>query len=99
MLRSILVAALLGSITSPAAFAQQNEPKPVPKPPHKVPRVPKPPHEIPIIDGDEIQIGAKNRKVLLMTFLERASEELERASLQKRSFIPELIKTVDAETL
>ena len=85
MLRSIVVVALLAS----SAFAQQRPPR---VPPQKPPPVP-------IIRGDEIEIGAKNRKVMLMTFLERAREELERASLEKRSFIPELIKTVDAETL
>ncbi len=58
-----------------------------------------PPQKPPVIDMGEMEIGAKNRKVMLMTFLERAREELERASLEKRSFIPELIKTVDAETL
>jgi len=88
MLRSIVVVALLVS----SAFAQPRAPKPVPK-------VPKPPVTVPVIDGDEIKIGAKDRRVLMITFLERASEELTRASLEKRSFIPELIKTVDAETL
>lgn len=70
-----------------------------PRKPPNVPVRPKPPIEVPVIEGDVIEIGAKNRKLLFMTFLERTSEELERASLQKRSFIPELVKTVDAETL
>lgn len=96
MLRSIIVVALLGS----AAFAQQpaacpaNEPCKV-TPPPKVGK-PKAP---PVHDMGAMDLRAKNRKVMLMTFLERASAELERASLEQRSFIPELVKTVDTETL
>lgn len=84
MLRSMIVVALLSS----AAFAQQ--PK---EPPKKPPPTP-PTHNI-----GELEIAAKDRKIMLITFLERASEELERASLKKRSFIPELLKTVEAEKL
>lgn len=84
MLRSIVVVALL----SAAAFAQPKDREPPQKPPAP-----------PVHEMDKFEIGAKNRKIMLMTFLERASEELERASLEKRSFIPELVKTVDAEKL
>jgi hypothetical protein len=35
----------------------------------------------------------------LLYFLERANEELERASLEKRSFIPHMVRTVEEEAL
>jgi hypothetical protein len=107
MLRSMMVVALLvslASLASPAAaFAQPKlcddapvgtvckvQPKIVPKQKQRK----KPEYDMSVMD-----LAAKNRKVMLMTFLERASEELERAALDRRSFIPELIKTVDSETL
>jgi hypothetical protein len=90
MLRSIIVVALLAS----SAFAQR--PSPPRKPPDKTPPTkPEPPRH----DMDAMDIAAKNRKLTFMMFLERASEELERAALVKRSFIPEIVRTVDAEQL
>jgi hypothetical protein len=35
----------------------------------------------------------------LLYFLERANEELERASLEKRSFIPAMVRSVEEEQL
>jgi hypothetical protein len=35
----------------------------------------------------------------LLYFLERANEELERASLEKRSFIPHMVRSVEEEKL
>jgi len=35
----------------------------------------------------------------LLYFLERANEELERASLEKRSFIPHMVRSVEEEAL
>jgi hypothetical protein len=98
MLRSMVVVALLAS----SAFAQQPDCRErtvdcKPKAPKVVPK--KAPAKPPTYDMGAISVDAKNRKVMLMTFLERAREELERASLQQRSFIPELVKTVDAEQL
>lgn len=101
MLRSILVVALVMSFGSPV-LAQQNEPCPERSEtcriaPPKV--VPKKDRKKPIYDMTKVDIVAKNRKLMLMTFIDRASEELERATLDRRSFMPELLKTVDAETL
>ncbi|MFN0252981.1 MAG: hypothetical protein ACKV2T_39265 [Kofleriaceae bacterium] len=97
MLRPMIVVALLAG----PAFAQQPQPVcPVGETckvaaPKTVPKQ----RATPRYDMDKIDVNAKDRKVMLITFLERASEELERASLQKRSFIPDLVKTIDAETL
>jgi hypothetical protein len=43
--------------------------------------------------------SGKNRSPQLLYFLERANEELERASLEKRSFIPHLVRSLDQEAL
>ena len=46
-----------------------------------------------------LDLNGRNRTPQLLYFLERANEELERASLEKRSFIPTMVKTVDEEQL
>jgi hypothetical protein len=44
-------------------------------------------------------LSGRARSPQLLYFLERANEELERASLEKRSFIPHLVRTVEEEAL
>ncbi|HEU0029240.1 MAG TPA: hypothetical protein VFQ53_01320 [Kofleriaceae bacterium] len=44
-------------------------------------------------------LNGRSRSPQLLYFLERANEELERASLEKRSFIPHLVRTVEEEAL
>ncbi|MBA3395753.1 MAG: hypothetical protein H0T89_24120 [Deltaproteobacteria bacterium] len=44
-------------------------------------------------------VSGNNRSPQLLYFLERANEELERASLERRSFIPHLVRTVEDEAL
>lgn len=95
--RGLVVAALVIAVFAAPVAAQGRPEKPIPVHPPKQP--PKPPKQPPTIDMDKFGIIGKDRKTLLVYFLERADEELERASLEKRSFVPELIKTVDAETL
>jgi|HubBroStandDraft_6_1064221.scaffolds.fasta_scaffold518124_2 hypothetical protein len=46
-----------------------------------------------------LDLNGRTRTPQLLYFLERANEELERASLEKRSFIPHMIKSVDEEQL
>jgi hypothetical protein len=66
-----------------------------PRPP-KVPVVPKkPPKDPPVIQGGGVDVTGKVRGASLMYFLERATEELERATLEKRSFIPHMVRSVD----
>ena len=51
------------------------------------------------IDLTGIDLNGHNRTPQLLYFLERANEELERASLEKRSFIPNMAKSVEDESL
>lgn len=52
-----------------------------------------------VFDFTGLDIGGRLRTPQLMYFLERANEELERASLERRSFIPEMVRTLDQEAL
>ena len=50
-------------------------------------------------DFNALDLNGRNRTPQLLYFLERANEELERASLEKRSFIPHMVRSVDEEAL
>lgn len=50
-------------------------------------------------DFTGIDLSGQNRSPQLLYFLERANEELERASLEKRSFIPEMVRSIEEDRL
>lgn len=50
-------------------------------------------------DFNALDLNGRMRTPQLLYFLERANEELERASLEKRSFIPRMIRSVEEEKL
>jgi len=67
--------------------------------PKQVPKVAKPPKAPPTINIGGISLVGKVRSAMLLQFLERADEELERSSLESKSFLPALVRTIDDETL
>lgn len=75
------------------------QPKPKKPDPKAAPAAPKGKPKEQNFNFDGLGITGKNRSPQLLYFLERANEELERASLEKRSFIPRMVKTVEDETL
>lgn len=81
----IVLAILLLSTT---AFAQAGKAKPPAKEP--------PPKTFNI---GPLSIGGKLHTISMLQFLERANEELERASLEKKSFVPKMAQSVDEAPL
>ena len=52
-----------------------------------------------VFDFTGLDIAGRLRTPQLMYFLERANEELERANLEKRSFVPSMVRSIDDEAL
>jgi|GEM_PF-2766653 len=52
-----------------------------------------------VFDFTGLELGGQLRMPQLLYFLDRADEELQRASLEKRSFIPEMSRSLDEEGL
>lgn len=87
-MRALLVVVLLAA-SATSALAQTKKPE-LPLPPKADP---------PVIDIDPLKLAGKIRGVMLLEFLERVAEELHAASLEKRSFVPELVRSLDEEAL
>jgi len=67
---------------------------------HKTtPRRPKRRTKTKVFDFTGLQLGGRLRAPQLLYFLDRVSEELDRAALKHRSFLPELTRSVEEEPL
>lgn len=59
----------------------------------------KKPKQPPKLDFSGMDLEGRLRTPQLLYFLERASAELKAASLERRSFIPEMVRSLDEEQL
>jgi hypothetical protein len=83
----------------PAAAGAKEDGKPDGKTDGKAPAKKDAKPAVKNFDFTDFNLSGKMRTPQLLYFLERANEELERASLEKRSFIPHLVRTVEEEAL
>jgi len=60
---------------------------------------PKGPQKEQNFNFEGLGLNGRSRSPQLLIFLERANEELERASLEKRTFIPHMVRSVEEEAL
>ena len=105
-----LAATLVCALLAPAA-AQPKRPAPKPAPAADATRAndandAKPAakkregkDKVKTFDFTGLDLSGRLRTPQLLYFLERANEELERASLKKRTFIPHMVRSVEDERL
>jgi len=101
-----LASAFVCALALPAVAQPKKKPTPPPVLEQKADKAAKPAEAAPPkkikeqnFNFDGLGLNGRNRSPQLLYFLERANEELERASLEKRSFIPSMVKTVEEEAL
>jgi len=80
--------ALIVLLISTSALAQAR------KPPHPPP--PPPPRTFNI---GPLALGGKVHLLSMLEFIERANEELQRSALEKKSFVPKLVQSLDEAAL
>jgi hypothetical protein len=105
---SFVIAALLWGAVTIAPTSAHAQPKRKPPAGGTATPAPTPPAETKkpagsgkpkTFDFTGIDLSGQNRSPQLLYFLERANEELERASLEKRSFMPELVRSIEEDKL
>jgi len=109
--RTTLLAAIiaLGLVLPSSAEAQRRRRRRAPAPPPPVAEAPQPaPAETPPpapkgkmtkLDFTGLDLTGQKRTPQLLYFLERAGSELQAAFLERRSFIPEMLRSLDEERL
>jgi len=99
-MRRIAIVVVLATTSLANAQIGKHPPHPPPPPP---PPACKATAQHPCVTNidieDPLSLGGKIRTLSMLGFLERATEELERASLEKKSFVPKLVQTVEEEAL
>jgi hypothetical protein len=103
-LRATLALALLCALVLPvAAQPKKGKAPPAPQPAAAeatdTAKVAKKSPKEKTFDFNALGLNGRQRTPQLLYFLERVNEELERASLEKRSFIPHMVRSVDEEAL
>jgi hypothetical protein len=101
-----MVLALVCAWALPASAQPKKKPDPAPAAPKDDGKGGKKPdakagdkNSVKNFDFTALDLNGRMRTPQLLYFLERANEELERASLEKRSFIPHMVRTVEEEAL
>jgi hypothetical protein len=87
---------------APAPITTAENPKPDAEPAAPAPVAKKDSKKTPKeqnFNFEGLGLNGRSRSPQLLYFLERANEELERASLEKRSFIPHMVRSVEEEAL
>jgi hypothetical protein len=96
--RGLLATLIMCALVVPA-WSQPKKAPPAPAKPDKPTEKKDGTPKVKNFDFNALDLAGRMRTPQLLYFLERANEELERASLEKRSFIPHMVRSVEEEQL